>query len=254
MKQSLILWISAAVITFIAGFLQSRLSREYPVSGSIGIEGKEIGYKLDKAYYGNGPYRFFLSSEIDSTKGRTYWKTENRVKWQSSELIDSGDVVTGQLPSKKPLTNVNYYIEISYKGKIYRIPPNDQPVCLTYFGKIPTSINFYYIFTLLGLLLLSVRTGLEYFHHPGKIKKLNIFTLIFVVTNTLVFNPLRTTYKLGAVGKTVIPITEMFHFSSILLLITWVLTTALIFNTKKFRKWAPAAAIMTLVIFELGRF
>jgi len=254
MKQSLILWISAAVITFIAGFLQSRLSREYPVSGSFGIEGKEIGYKLDRAYFGNDDYRFFLRSEIDSLIGRVYWKTDNSKNWEYSSLTSSGKILSGKIPHKKPLTKLDYYIEIKYNGNTYQVPANKQPVLLTFYGHVPTTINFYYMFTLLGLLLLSVRTGLEYFHLPGKIKKLNIVTLIFVVVNVFVFHPLRTTYKLGAVGKSVIPITEMFQFSSILLLVTWVLTTALIFNTKKFRIWAPVAAIMTLVIFELGRF
>lgn len=254
MKQSLILWIAAAVITFIAGFLQSRLSSEYPVSGSFGIEGKEIGYKLDRVYFGNDDYKFFLRSEIDSLTGRVYWKTENSKNWENSGLTGSGKILSGKLPHKKPLTKVEYYIEIRYNSKTYTVPPNKQPVVLTFYGNIPASINFYYMFSLLGLLLLSVRTGLEYFHIPGKIKKLNVFTLIFVVVNVFVFHPLRTTYKLGAVGKSAIPITEMFQFSSIILLITWILATVLIFNTKKYRIWAPAAAFITLLIFELGRF
>lgn len=254
MKQSIILWIAAAVITFIAGFLQSRLSNEYPISGSFGIEGKEIGFKLDKVSYGNSDYKFFLRSEISDIRGMVYWKKGGAEKWKSAELSDSGNILTGSIPYHNPLTQVKYYIKLDYNNKSYSVPPNNNPVTLTFFGKIPDSINFYYWFTLLGLLLLSFRTGLEYFQYPGKIRKLNVFTLIFAVVNVFAFHPLRTTYKLGAVGKTVIPITEMFQFSSVLLLITWILATALIFNTKNFRIWAPAAAIITLFIFELGHF
>lgn len=254
MKQSIILWIAAAVITFIAGFLQSRLSEDYPVSGSFGIEGKEIGYKLDKVSYGNNSYRFFLRSEISNLKGTLFWKPGSADNWTSSELSDSGGILAGEIPYHKPLTQVQYYLKFNYNNKSYTVPSNSKPVTLTFYGKIPSSINFYYWFTLLGLLLLSFRTGLEYFHHPGKIKKLNVFTLIFAVVNVFAFHPLRTTYKLGAVGKAVIPITDMFQLSSILLVITWILATALIFNTKNFRIWAPVAAIITLFIFELGGF
>lgn len=254
MKQSIILWIAAAVLTFIAGFLQSRLSKEYPVSGSFGIENKEVGFKLDKVSYGNNDYRFLLRSETDSLTGKVYWKPEGTVMWYSSELTNSSGIITGKIPWHKPLTKVKYYIKLNYNNKSYSVPPNDKPVTLTFFGRVPSSINFYYWFTLLGLLLLSFRTGLEYFNYPGKIKKLTVFTLIFTVVNVFAFHPLRTTYKLGAVGKTVIPVTEMFQLSSILLVITWILATALIFNTKNFRIWAPAAAIITLTIFELGYF
>ncbi len=254
MKQSIILWIAAVVITFLGGFLQSRLSNEYPVSGSFGIEGKEIGYKLDKVYYGYDDFKFFLKSDIDGVSGIVFWKATGAGEWRSSELTDRGEILSGKIPNYKPLTNIEYYIKVDYNNKSYNIPPDKKPVTMTFYGKIPSSINFYYWFTLFGVLLLAVRTGLEYFQIPGKIKKLNVFTLIFVSVNVFAFHPLRTTYKLGAVGKSVIQITQMFQFSSILLLVTWVLATALIFNIKNIRIWAPAAAIITLIIYELGHF
>lgn len=254
MKQSIILWVAAAVITFIAGFLQSRISGEYPISGSFGIEGKEIGYKLDRVSYGDADYSFFLSSEIKNLDGQVYWKELGNHNWNRSALNDSGEFFSGKIPYQKPAVQVEYYITIKHNGISYSIPQNNNPVTLTFYGKIPSSINFYYRFTLLGLLLLSFRTGLEYFHRPGKIKKLNIFTLIFVVVNVFAFHPLRTTYMLGAVGKSVIPITEMFQLSSVLLVVIWIIATALIFNLKNYRIWAPAAAIVTLLVFEIGKF
>ncbi len=254
MKQSIILWTAAAIITFVAGFLQSRLSSDYPISGSFGIEGKEIGYKLDKSYYGNDDYKFLLKSEIDSLQGKVYWKSENSREWYSSELKDSAGIITGRIPHGSPLSTAEYYIMVNYKNKSYNIPPNNKPVTLSFYGKIPASINFYYFITLLGAILLAVRTGLEYFKVPGKLKKIEIFTLIFVISNVFVFNPVRITYMLGSVGKTIIPLTAMFPLSSILLLATWILATILIFNTKNFRIWAPAAAIITLIIFETGKF
>lgn len=254
MKQSLILWIGAAVITFLAGFLQSRLSNEYPISGSIGIEGKEVGYKLDRVYYGNDDYKFFLKSELSGLEGSLYWMTDGSSNWNTSNLSASGEILSGKIPNYKPSTNIKYFIKVTSNGISYNIPPDNKPVNLTFYSKIPASVNFYYLFTLLGGLLLAVRTGLEYFHTPNLIKKLNIFTLIFIVVNVFAFHPLRTTYKLGAVGKTVISITQMFQLPSILLLLTWILATVLIFNTKKFKIWAPLAALITLFIYELGHF
>ncbi len=254
MKQSIILWTAAVVITFVAGFLQSRLSREYPVSGSFGIEGKETGYKLDRVYYGKDDYIFFLRTESDSLDGSVYWKAEGSSSWNSSELTEKGGIISGSIPSRVPGSNVSYYIKIDRKGKEYIIPAKGEPITMTFYGKVPGSINFYYWATLLGALLLAIRTGLEYFRFPGNLKKIEIFTLIAFISNVFVFNPVRMTYKLGSVGKSVVSIPEMFPLPSILLLATWIIATALIFNTKNFRIWSPAAALATILIFELGGF
>jgi hypothetical protein len=255
MKQSIILWTAAVVITFVAGFLQSRLSSEYPVSGSFGIEGKETGYKLDRVYYGNDDYKFFLRTESDSSlTGKVYWKTEGSSSWNSSTLNKKGEIISGSIPRSGPGTKVSYYVELNYKGKDYFIPGKNESVTMTFYGKVPGSISFFYWATLLGAVLLAVRTGLEYFRYPGNLKKIEVFTLIAVISNVFVFNSVRMTYKLGSVGKSVVSISDMFPVSSVLLLAVWIIATALIFNTKNFRIWAPAAALVTLLIFELGGF
>ncbi len=254
MKQSIILWIAAFVITFLAGFLQSRLSNQYPVSGSFGIDGKEIGYKFDKVYYGSDSYQFLITTEIKKLEGKVYWRSENSDIWNSSDLINNGKILIGKIPGQSPQTKIEYLIKLDFNNKEYSLPSEGQPVLLTYYSAVPTSVSFYYIFTLFLALLLVIRTGLEYFNVPGKMKKLNVFTLILIVVNVFAFHPLKTTYQLGAVGKGAIPIPELFQISSILLLILWIITTALIFNTKKYRIWAPLAATITLIIFEFGNF
>ncbi len=252
MKQSIILWTAAVIITFVAGFLHSRLSSEYPVSGSFGIEGKETGYKLDRVYYGNDDYYFFLTTESDSSlSGNVYWKSDGSPSWNRAPLIKKGTIISGSIPHREPGSIVTYFIKLNYKGKEYTIPSKNEFVAITFYGKVPDKINYYYWATLLGAVLLAVRTGLEYFRFPGILKKIEVFTLIAVISNVFVFNPVRMTYKLGSVGKSVISLTQMFPLLSILLLVTWIIATALIFNTKNFRIWAPPAALITLIIFEL---
>jgi len=251
MKQNLILWISALVITFLAGFLQNRLSENYPVSGSFGIEGKEVGYKLDRVSYGNNDYKFYITTEINGINGKLNWRELNSDKWYSSDLNDSANIIIGSIPHQQPLIRIEYLIRLMYNNKEYTILPDNKTVTITFLGQVPASINFYFFFTLFGGILLAVRTGLEYFNMPGKLKTLNIFTLIFFTVNAFAFQPLRRTYELGMVGKGAVPIDEIFRLSYVLLFITWVAATVLIFNTKKNRIWALIAAVITLLIFEV---
>jgi hypothetical protein len=254
MKQSLILWIAAGVITFLAGFLQSRVSEKYPVSGSFGIDGKEISYKLDRVYSGKDNYKFLIQSETPVLIGKLYWRKHGSGKWNIIELNDSANVLIGEIPNQEPLTKIEYFVKLFSNEKEHTIPAEDKIVKLTFLGAVPAKINIYYWLTLLGGLFLAIRTGLEYFNIPGKMKKIEVFTLIFFVVNVFAFHPVKTSYELGAIGKTAIPITSMFQIASILLLITWIIATALIFNTKKYRIWAPVAALITIIIFELGNF
>ncbi|HSD64800.1 MAG TPA: hypothetical protein VLB50_13440 [Ignavibacteriaceae bacterium] len=254
MKQNLILWIAAAVITFLAGFAHSLMNEYYPVSGSFGIDGKEIGYKLDKAYYGNDDYKFIVTTEIDSLHGIVKWKRIGAGDWNSLPLINSSGVIKGRIPLQKPLTRIEYLIKLNYNDKVYSVLPDNRPVELTFFGKVPGSVNFYYMFTLLGGLMLAFRTGLEYFRFPGKLKTLEIFTFIFFIVNVFAFHPLKLSYELGMVGKGAIPISAMFPFSSVLLFLIWTAATALIFNTKNYKIWPIPAAILTLIVYELGNF
>lgn len=254
MKQNLILWIAAAVITFLAGYLHSRLNEFYPVSGSFGIDGKEIGYKLDKAFYGKDDYKFIITTEIDSLKGNINWKKNGAAKWNTLPLINNTNVLKGRIPRQKPLTKIEYLIKLNYNKKLYSILPGNRPIEMIFFGQVPASINIFFLFTLFGGLVLAVRTGLEYFHFPGKMKTLEIFTLIFFIVNVFAFHPLKKTYELGMVGQGSIPITEMFSLSSILLFVIWAAATALIFNTKNYKIWAIPAAALTLIVYEFGIF
>ena len=251
MKQNLILWISAFVITFLAGFLQNRLSENYPISGSFGIDGKEMGYKLDKVYYGINDYKFYITTEIEGIKGKLDWKELNSDNWNFSDLIDNTHIIIGTIPHQKPLTRIEYLIRLPYNNKQYTILPGNKSVTITFLGNVPASVNFYFLFTLFGGIILAIRTGLEYFNSPGKIKTLTIFTLIFFAVNAFAFQPLKRTDELGMIGKGAVPINEIFPLSSVLLFVTWVVATALIFNTRKNRVWALIAAVITILIFEL---
>ena len=253
MKQNIILWVAAFIITFVAGFLQSRLSERYPVSGSFGINGKEIGYKLDRVFSGEDDYTFTIKSEIENLQGKLFWKKTGEERWNSAALTDSGSYIFGKIPHQSPQTKTEYFVKLFYKNNEYFVPAGGNPVELKFLGTVPSKINIYYWLTLLGGILMAVRTGLEYFNVPGKLKKLEVFTLIFIVVNVFAFHPVKTSYELGAIGNAV-PITSMFQFSSIFLFATWVIATALIFNTKNYRIWAPVAAIISILIFELGSF
>jgi hypothetical protein len=42
MKNEIILWLSSLIIVFIIGYIKNVTDKDYPVTGTFGIEGKKV--------------------------------------------------------------------------------------------------------------------------------------------------------------------------------------------------------------------
>ncbi len=195
MKQIIILWISAAIITFLAGFIQSGLSPYYPITGTFGIEGKKVSYKLEKIFRGNEDYNIKILTDIEGLKGILYWKEKNsNSSWNEIKMNTAPRILEADLPHLSPEQESAYFIKVFYKDKEYRIP-GDRIVTIKFLGNVPSTIMNLDIFFILIGLLLSTRTGLEYFNDKPKTKKLSLITFFFFFSSAIVITPFRKTYE-----------------------------------------------------------
>ena len=76
MKQQLILWISSIILTFLIGYTRNVTDEYYPVTGTLGIEGQKVSYKLDKVHYGDEPYKLIVLTEYDELSIKCVWKSD----------------------------------------------------------------------------------------------------------------------------------------------------------------------------------
>ncbi len=256
MKQSIILWISAIVITFLAGYLQSTTSPTYPAAGAISIEGKRVSYLFDKVYRGHDGYSVWIESELKDISGNLEWRDKGTENWNNVPFVDSAGIISAKIPNHPPLSKVEYRAKIDYKGKTY-LAPETKIITITFFGKVSPQIMVWYFITLMGGILLAVRSGLEYFNDQGRsrIKMYTIFTTISFFLFTLAMSPVKRSSELGVIGKSQsIPITSMFTPGSLILFIVWIAALILVFNWKKGKLSALIAAILTLIVFQFGGF
>jgi len=252
MKQSIILWIAAAVITLLSGYYHSNVSSSQPISSSFGIGLKKVSYEVDRVYSSNKPYKLLISSELPNLKGEILWRKEGSdsawnvtpMKYVSKEMIE------GYIPHQAPLTKIEYRVKLLKDTTAYYVPDNTVGT-MTFLGKVPGQISFFYTFTLLLGLLLSVRTGLDYFREKDKIKMLSLFTLVTWVANVAIFNPVKITYEsVAKMGMQVLPIGTLFPLNADIMLIFWIISIACVFNLKKNKLWVLISAVITLVIFQ----
>ncbi|RPI74302.1 MAG: hypothetical protein EHM47_03985 [Ignavibacteriales bacterium] len=242
MKQSLILWSSALFLTFISGYIRSGISEYYPVTGTIGIDEKKVSYRFEKKFNDKGNYTFIIRTDTPDIEAVVKWKQDTEKDWKVIEMTNEQTALTADIPRLDAGGTILYFAEIIKDNKKYIVP--DKPVALLFQGSVPGMISFLGSFALFGGLLFSFRTGLEFFNENQKIKKLTLFTAVFFFVYTIAVTPLRKSYELNAINKTVVPITSLFDTQSILILLTWIAAMVVVFKLKN-----PKPAVMFFAVF-----
>src|ERR1035437_5937340 len=261
MKKNIILWLGAIIITFLTGYMHNVTGPDYPVSGTIGIEGKMVTFKFDKIYRGNDNYKVFLRSDVKDIKAFLLWKdvsanassglpANDKISsaWQREMMADSGSLIKGTIPKHNPGEKVAYRVELNYGGKQYFLP-EDKPVIIMFQGHVNPGIMQIFYFVLFGGLILAVRTGLEAFNDNRRIGMYTIFTLIFFFLYAICVVPLKSTYELNALNHFVPTVSSIITYQSITLLLLWIIGLTLIFNFKKNKIILLLISSLTLIIY-----
>jgi hypothetical protein len=254
MKQSLLLWISAAIITFLAGYIQNRTSPTYPVSGTIGIDGEKVSFHFQKSFSNNVDYLIIIRSDVENLKGVIKWRVlDKNQTWQIDTVNISEGNLLAKFPKQPALSEIEYLVILNHKNKEYFLPKNGVEK-IKFLGPVPLTIDIHYYLTLFIGLLLAIRAGLEFFNEKPRIRLYSLFTLISFFSCAMIFAPVKKAYEMGAIGKTIPPIGELFDGWLITLVLIWILNLILVSYTKIPKTWVITFSILTLVIFYSQNF
>ncbi len=246
MKNQIILFLSAAIITFLIGYLESVTDPNFPVSGSFGIEGKKVSYKLNKTHFGNSPFKIMVISDLPGLKGNIEWKKDDQV--HHSEMQNRDGILEGFIESQKPVTKLEYRIILEKEGKKF-IRPSGKFVKLTIYGKIPGFVLIFYNLLLFGGLFLSVRMGLEIFNESRMIKKFSFVQSALFLLLAFMISPLLISYKLEAINHSVLPIVSLLDARVTTLASISVFSTIVIFLSHNKKFISVAFTILTILVF-----
>jgi hypothetical protein len=247
MKQTIILWLSALFITLLAGYTNNVTSPEFPVSGTIGINGKKVTYYFDKVLRDSSNYKVLIRTDIDSVKGRFIFSESNNNNLDTITLANENQSLIGELPFPGPLKKIHYKVELERDNKKYFIP-TEKGEEIVFMGKVPTTLKVLLFITFFIGLLFSVRTGLEYFNPHPHTKKMMLFTIIPFALYGFFVSPVYKTFELNMVGSQFANPLDLFRLSSLSYFCVWTFFGLIIFKAKDAKFWGLVASIITLVM------
>lgn len=244
-RRGAILWILSIVIVILLFYVKQITSSEYPLTGVVSIGNSELLYRLERTNLANEPIKILIRSDNQNLMGILEWKFSD-TDFQKTSMQFSDGAYSANIPAQK-VGNKFYYRIIFRQGTVQKIIPSNEMIEMKIKGKIPGMLEFYYfLFVVLGMVL-SIRTGLEYFNESPKTKKLSFITVFFFF-GYLIFTPLKYTYEIGAINYFVPGITKIFDLQPIIFLALWIFATILIFRNKRPERIALSASLFSVLI------
>ena len=246
MKNEFILWFCSIILVFLIGYIKNITDKDYPITGTFGIEGKKVSYKLDKISYDKKTYKNIIISDISGLQGELIW-VKDGMQYVAS-YRDVGKGLECEIPQLNPGQQIKYKVFLTYGEKSFEIP-QDGFTTITFWGNIPLGVNWLTFILLYGGLLMSFRCLLELFNRNKNLKKYAVITTALFLTLTSIIIPLRNSYKLGAINSFVPPIIDLIEPILLAILFLWIAGTVLLFYKKSIRLVTIIITSVTFVLF-----
>jgi hypothetical protein len=247
MKNQIILWLCSIVMMFLIGYIKNVTDKDYPVTGTFGIEGRKVSYKLDKQSFDKQFYKNIVISDI-AVKGKLIWFKDG--EQHDTMFKETGRGLEAEIPILKPGKKINYKLLLAYAGNTFEIPKKDF-VTLTFWGNIPSPVNIINFILLYSGLLLTIRCVLELFDKNKNLKKYMVIGCTLFITLTILIHPLYKSYKLGVINKNIPHITQLLEPSYLIIMFLWVIGAVLIFNKKYVSTVTVFVSFVTILIYFL---
>jgi FtsH-binding integral membrane protein len=162
-------------------------------------------------------------------------------------VFKDGEVLA-TLPHQPPAGKLDYSVVLR-SDRDSAVLPREGGVVIRFKGDVPLWILIPHVIVIFGAMLLSTRTGLEYFRTPENLQGLAVWTLGFTVVGGLVLGPLVQWYAFGAFWTGWPFGHDLTDNKTLLAAIGWGVAVLAIRRSRRPAAWAFGAALLMLVVF-----
>jgi hypothetical protein len=246
-------WILSFIITIAGAYYQRVTGPTYPVTGSLDIDQKLIKYELERSHSTSSDYEISIKTDDPAIMGELRWKRyKTNDEWTYIRMINENGSLVASLPKQPPAGKLQYQIKLlENESSADRdvVIPDENPVVIRFKGDVPALILVPHIILMFIAMLLSTRTGLEYFNREPKFKKFTFWTIGFLIAGGLIFGPLTQLYAFGSLWTGVPFGFDLTDNKTLIAFIGWAAAAIAILKSKNPGKWVLGAAILFLIIY-----
>ncbi|MFA5804718.1 MAG: hypothetical protein WC879_08735 [Melioribacteraceae bacterium] len=177
MKKTILFWIIAITSTLVFAFYQRVTGPTYALSGKVNFDGKDISYKLERSQETVKNYLVEIETGDETISGILFWRKFNSGNDFTALPMTGGKKLSAELPVQKRLEKLDYYVQLSKNDKTI-ILPMEKIVTIRFKDPVPIWVLIPHIFAMFFAMMLSTRTGLEFFNKEPKLDKLTLWTII----------------------------------------------------------------------------
>ena len=249
MKKVTLLWLLAFIITISTAVYQRLTGPTYPISGTIELASQEIKYKLSRSHGGEDDHELKIKINDPDIYGSVYYKRfKTDDEWTKIPFeMKNGELVT-YLPHQPPAGKLEYFVELNYKSEIKKFP-KENSVVIRFKGDVPPFILIPHIIAMFMSMLLSNRTGLEFFNNGKNLKKLTYWTIGTLLIGGFIFGPLTQEYAFGELWTGFPYGHDLTDNKTLIALIGWLIALYMYGKSKLPKSWALFASVLLLVVY-----
>ncbi|MEX2115259.1 MAG: hypothetical protein WEB37_00110 [Bacteroidota bacterium] len=248
MSKTVTLWVMASVITVVTAAYQRLTGPTYPVSGTTWFEGALVTYRFDRSHGGTSGAPVNISIDEPDIRGTVLWKRfRSSDDWQMMVMSREQDELTATLPSLPPAGKILYQIRLERNDAVMLLPP--EPVVIRYKGEVPLWILIPHVMVMFGAMLVSTRTGLEYFRDRPSYTVLIRWTLGLLFAGGLILGPLVQFYAFDAWWTGWPYGTDLTDNKTAIAFLIWVGAAVALRRSQKPGGWIVAASVVMLIVY-----
>ena len=249
MKRSVVFWILAFCITVATAIYQRISGPTYPMSGSVSLHGISVNYRLDRSHGGDGDHEVRIRTASPEITGRLSWKRHKTTDdWVIVPMAFADGTLVGSLPHQPPAGKLDYAVELR-SGNDVAILPSRGGVVIRFKGDVPLFVLIPHVIAMFLAMLLSTRTGLEYFSPEPRFRTLTYWTLGVMGVGGLILGPVVQKYAFDAYWTGWPFGHDLTDNKTLVAFLAWLVAAIALAKARSPRGWVLGAALVTFVVF-----
>ncbi len=251
MKRTVFFWVLAFVVTVASAVYQRVTGPTYPLTGKVQVGDVSVPYRLLRSQGGSEDAPVGIAVSDPKVSGAVEWRRYKTAdSWNTIQMHRAGDSLLARLPWQQPAGKLEYRIELTKETEKV-ILPEVGGVVIRYKGDVPAWILVLHVIAMFGAMLLSTRTGLEYFNPKPRMKTLTYWTIGFLAFGGLVMGPIVQKYAFDAYWTGWPFGTDLTDNKTFLALLGWLAAAVALRRARIPRRWVLGAAVFLIVVYMI---